>query len=84
MSKMSLLCINGQIHSLVHFSLFSLRAVAHTVAMGISMKVLKESREIPNEDGIYRTLPMHVFSSASSRCPWLQEQWGPPIAGSQW
>lgn len=68
----------------MQFSLFSLRGVAHTVAMGISRKVLKECRETLNADGAYQTLPRHVFSSASSRCPWLQEQRGPPIAGSQW
>lgn len=63
---------------------FRLRVVVHTVAMCINMKMLNESRKTLNEDGIYQTLPMHVFSSASSWCPWLQEQWGPPIAGSQW
>lgn len=40
--------------------------------------------QLLNEDGIYQTLPMHIFSSESSWCPWLQEQRGVPIACSWW
>lgn len=47
-------------------ALFSLRVVAQTVAMCINMQVLNESRETLNEDSIYQTLPIHVFSSVSS------------------